>query len=482
MEQRKVAIRKQPAIQSVSGLENKLKMEITNLEILGSKWRNKRRVLRSLIRKWVDYAVLEADGTQGGIIVLWDKSCLSGKELLKGIDSTSNVWLELSAVRGLLDDLLIVLGDFDVTRLPYERKHNQRITALTLGPWSKTPPPLHGWIDVCSRLTGMTDLLHQTSCLMQNRKEQEIQWNSNYNGRGNIRTSISCTGCSSTSICITVLPKPFLDLTPSVLSAGQWQHNRKKRVSWNWYMGGEFHSRFGDTGKLPAISRDDNECLQKEFVDEEVLEKLSNGIHKRKIDNRKALIANECLDSRLKQKRTGILCNFNTKKAFDHIHWNFLLDQLREMGSLPSPYLRLPSGYKHKSIVIWNNILEKFERKLSNWKRQYLPLGGRLGKIRLDIWELRLEEFGLLLLAANYTTSGEMNQILHFYSQILNFGVKIGRSIILYLIQQNDGSNGHWRFIELIFNALFRGHSNVTVTHILFIDDTLILLDAEVPD
>jgi len=34
MEQRKVAIRKQPAIQSVSGLENKLKMEITNLEIL----------------------------------------------------------------------------------------------------------------------------------------------------------------------------------------------------------------------------------------------------------------------------------------------------------------------------------------------------------------------------------------------------------------------------------------------------------------
>lgn len=34
MEQRKVAIRKQPAIGSVSGLENKLKMEITNLENL----------------------------------------------------------------------------------------------------------------------------------------------------------------------------------------------------------------------------------------------------------------------------------------------------------------------------------------------------------------------------------------------------------------------------------------------------------------
>lgn len=45
-----------------------------------------------------------------------------------------------------------------------------------------------------------------------------------------------------------------------------------------------------------------------------------------------ALVANECLDSRLKQKRAGILCNFDTEKAFDHIHWNFLLDLLRKMG------------------------------------------------------------------------------------------------------------------------------------------------------
>lgn len=34
MEQGKVTIRKQPAVQSVSGLENKLNMKITNLEIL----------------------------------------------------------------------------------------------------------------------------------------------------------------------------------------------------------------------------------------------------------------------------------------------------------------------------------------------------------------------------------------------------------------------------------------------------------------
>lgn len=50
--------------------------------------------------------------------------------------------------------------------------------ALTLVPWSKTPLLLRGWLGVCSQLTGMTNQLHQTSCLMQNRKEQKIQWNS----------------------------------------------------------------------------------------------------------------------------------------------------------------------------------------------------------------------------------------------------------------------------------------------------------------
>lgn len=35
-------------------------------------------------------------------------------------------------------------------------------------------------------------------------------------------------------------------------------------------------------------------------------------------------------------------------------------------------------GAKSKSIAIWNNVQEKYKKKLSRWKCQYLSLGGRL--------------------------------------------------------------------------------------------------------
>ncbi|WMV11936.1 hypothetical protein MTR67_005321 [Solanum verrucosum] len=37
----------------------------------------------------------------------------------------------------------------------------------------------------------------------------------------------------------------------------------------------------------------------------------------------------------------------------------------------------MPLGDKSKSKGIWNNVLEKSEKKLANWKSQYLSLGGR---------------------------------------------------------------------------------------------------------
>ncbi|WMV18045.1 hypothetical protein MTR67_011430 [Solanum verrucosum] len=38
----------------------------------------------------------------------------------------------------------------------------------------------------------------------------------------------------------------------------------------------------------------------------------------------------------------------------------------------------MPLGDKSRSKGIWNNILEKCEKKLVNWKSQYLSLGGRV--------------------------------------------------------------------------------------------------------
>lgn len=48
------------------------------------------------------------------------------------------------------------------------------------------------------------------------------------------------------------------------------------------------------------------------------------------------------------------------------------------MGELPAIYLGMPMGAKSQPKGIWNGVLEKYEKKIANWKSQYLSLGGRL--------------------------------------------------------------------------------------------------------
>lgn len=45
-----------------------------------------------------------------------------------------------------------------------------------------------------------------------------------------------------------------------------------------------------------------------------------------------SLIANELVDSRVKQKKAGILCKPDTEKIYDYINWSFLLMILKDMG------------------------------------------------------------------------------------------------------------------------------------------------------
>ncbi|XP_026380197.1 uncharacterized protein LOC113274957 [Papaver somniferum] len=49
---------------------------------------------------------------------------------------------------------------------------------------------------------------------------------------------------------------------------------------------------------------------------------------------------------------------------------------------LPMNYLGIPLGSKSKSKIVWNEILQKFQQKLSAWKRSYLSKGGRLIMIK----------------------------------------------------------------------------------------------------
>ena len=45
-------------------------------------------------------------------------------------------------------------------------------------------------------------------------------------------------------------------------------------------------------------------------------------------------------------------------------------------------YFGMPLGASHKSLTIWNPILEKIERKLAGWKKMYLSKGRRLALLK----------------------------------------------------------------------------------------------------
>jgi len=48
------------------------------------------------------------------------------------------------------------------------------------------------------------------------------------------------------------------------------------------------------------------------------------------------------------------------------------------IDTFPTKYLGLPLGAKFKDAGVWNEVIEKMERRLATWKMQYLSMGGRL--------------------------------------------------------------------------------------------------------
>ncbi|RVW54677.1 putative ribonuclease H protein [Vitis vinifera] len=71
------------------------------------------------------------------------------------------------------------------------------------------------------------------------------------------------------------------------------------------------------------------------------------------------------------------------------------------LGSLPTTYLGMPLGAPFKSVTVWDGVEERFRRRLTMWKRQYLSKGGRATLIRSTLSNLPIYLMSLLCLPSS---------------------------------------------------------------------------------
>jgi len=198
------------------------KIEDWSQQLVNSLWGN----------RWASWAELQANGTRGGIIILWDKRFRKSVNIEPGTYSVSvilesiqeqfrwcytgvygphtnnereDLWYELASIRGTWDGQWVLGGDFNVCRFDYEKFNCHRRTRAmenfseTILDLGLMDLPLRGAQYTWSRGTGLLQASRIDRFLISS------EWNDSFK-----------------TIKQVALPRVISDHKPLMLECGEW--------------------------------------------------------------------------------------------------------------------------------------------------------------------------------------------------------------------------------------------------------------------
>jgi hypothetical protein len=172
------------------------------------------------------------------------------------------------------------------------------------------------------------------------------------------------------------------------------------------------------------------------------------------------LIANECLDSRIKSEEPGVLCKLDMEKAYDHVDWSFLMYLLRRCGfgekwcswiqhcitsvrfsvlinGVPSGFFGSSHGVRQGdplSSFLFVLVMEAFSRMLGAFNDRGLISGFSVGsreQDRVTISHLLFADDTLVFCGANASQIRHLAALLVCFEAAAGLKVNLSKSVLV---------------------------------------------------
>jgi hypothetical protein len=195
-------------------------------------------------------------------------------------------------------------------------------------------------------------------------------------------------------------------------------------------------------------------------VMDRIISKPQNAFFKGRQILDSVLIANECLDSRIKSGVPGVLCKLDMEKAYDHVDWNFLLYLLKRCGfgerwcswikhcissvrfsvlinGSPSGFFGSSRGVRQGdplSPFLFVLVMEAFSRMISAIYSRGLISGFSVGSTevdRVEVSHLLFSDDTLVFCGADASQISHMGALLVCFEAVYGLNVNLSKSALV---------------------------------------------------